>query len=204
MLLERALNPEPVLLAPESTQHSPSANPRPMSTDKLKPLITNDDIHPHDCKPEFTSFEASSLIECFGCFGPCSRQAVKSFLEAQNIKVQAEPQCTRRHCCCCCRRGIRSLDPETIRQMQTFLNEANPESQRIPVDGWWGRRSGKALQQFLNARWETAGFRSRPLCVDGRTRCRTVRAFQTFLNAHTKRVAPEPVTLVGVPAVMAA
>ena len=68
--------------------------------------------------------------------------------------------------------------------MQAFLNEAELSHESIPVDGYMGCRSGKALQTFLNANWDTAGFREAQLSVDGCVCRRTVRALQTFLNAH--------------------
>jgi len=153
-------------------------------TDKLEPLIVVDGLY-DGVKPEKSAFAsvAAEPIPVDGCCGPRTRAALKSWLEAQNILIKDDSKSTcDGHCCCCCKRGLRGLDKETIKLLQSFLNEANGKEQTIPVDGWWGRRSGAALQLFLNNNPTAPD--SRQLNIDGRARCRTTKAMQTFLNAH--------------------
>lgn len=158
---------------------------QPTSTfDKLaEPLCESADV-----KPSFVT-TSGGAIPVDGLFGPQTGAALKAFLSAQNVKVAESGSgggCRACPCHGCCRShchmGIRSLDRETIKLLQSFLNEYG--SAGIPVDGWWGCRSGKALQHFLNANWTTAGWREAQLREDGRARRKTTKALQTFLNAH--------------------
>ncbi len=68
--------------------------------------------------------------------------------------------------------------------LETFLssyhNETDPDTT-------------KALQSFLNAHWDVAGFRKEPLGVDGVPNSpATVMALQTFLLKHRLDSCPEP------------